>query len=81
MANEIAVLGQLGMADGKAPSEKPEPPQTTGNKPQYIVHQNVLPDTGVLPSTGELKQAGYVMLGLLCLICMLILMFKRGQKS
>jgi LPXTG-motif cell wall-anchored protein len=79
MENEIAVSGQLGIMETKPPIEKPEIPKTTGEPPQYTVHQEeLLPNTGLLPRTGELAQAGFLMMGLMFLI--LILIVKSGRK-
>ncbi|GAB2021407.1 hypothetical protein RyT2_04810 [Pseudolactococcus yaeyamensis] len=78
ITSEITVSGQLGMADTKAPIEKPDLPRTSGDQPRYTVQQQSTP-TGLLPTTGELQRVGGFMLGLLCLI--LVLMFISRSKS
>jgi hypothetical protein len=83
VTNEIAISGQLGLADTKPPVTEPKLPITSEPKPPtYTVQQETItPRTGLLPSTGDLKQAGSLIMCLFCLILMLVLMFRARQKS
>ena len=75
MRNEIAVSGQLGMAEEKVPVEGSKSDQTIEERTSYTTQQQ-----SMLPDTGELQDVGCIMLiGLLCLI--VILIFKTFEKS
>lgn len=80
MKNEIAVLGQLGIEESVVPVEQPELAKPIVEPPRYVVREQTEPGyTGLLPHTGELKQVGFLMIGLFCLV--LFLMVKTTQKS
>jgi hypothetical protein len=80
ITSDIAISGQLGMVET---IKEPKLPTTNESKPPtYTVQQQAAsPRTGLLPSTGDLKQAGSFIMCLLCLILMLVLIFRTRQKS
>lgn len=74
MENEIAVLGQLGMANKVANEELPN---TDTQQPHYTIsNQNESTPAGLLPRTGEWQDLGGFLLPLIFLLILVVFALK-----